>query len=329
MTTYAPLAVVNWTNEEGARFLPSMLGSGVWCGKYTVEFAHERSDAGGNKLGDELRRIGYLDAASVECSYMTNPLSAHLEVHIEQGPVLDENRESVAVVSGIQAIRWYGIQLIGRESHAGTTPMNRRRDALLAAARVIDSVNHIATTSESIDKGLRTTVGVINSMPQAINTIAGQVELFLDLRSPSDDEMNSLDEECQRSINAIAKRMNIEVRLNPIFDSPALHFNNTASTCIGEAALARGYRRQLISGAGHDRQVTFVSSSRWFGNADDDFSMYTARHCPTGMIFVRCRGGVSHHPSEYSRPEDCAEGAQVLLDAYLMLDEHFRQRRLA
>lgn len=253
ITTYAPLAIVDWTNEEGARFLPSMLGSGVWCGKYTVDFAHERSDADGNKLGDELRRIGYLDSGSIECSHSTNPLSAHLEVHIEQGPVLDENEESVAVVRGVQAIRWYEIQLTGRESHAGTTPMNRRRDALLAAARVIDSVNRIATTAKGIAEGLCTTVGVVDSAPQAINTIAGQVRLYLDLRSPSDGGMAYLDNECRQSVKATAEFSNVEISLHQIFNSPALQFDNVASTCIREAAVGHGYKRHLVSGAGHDR----------------------------------------------------------------------------
>jgi hydantoinase/carbamoylase family amidase len=140
ITTYAPLAVINWTNEEGARFPPAMLCSGVWGGAFTTEYGHTRTDPEGKTLKQELERIGYM--GETPCSFEANPLLAHFEVHIEQGPVLDQQESAAAVVQGVQSIRWYNVGLVGREAHTGTTPMDRRSDALLGAARMIVGSPH-------------------------------------------------------------------------------------------------------------------------------------------------------------------------------------------
>ena len=256
---FAPLAIVNWTNEEGARFLPSMLGSGVWCGQYSVEFAHDREDQNGKRLAAELQRIGYLKHDAMECSHETNPLLAHLEVHIEQGPVLDTCEESVAAVSGIQGIRWYDVRFNGRETHAGTTPMSRRKDALLAAATVIVEVNKLAK-SQDVCPGSLTTVGVIRSSPQAINTISGQVQINLDIRSPQNHDLDLLDQKCQQAIFTAAEETGVEIEIRQIFNTPPVVFDNIASTCVREAARAHGYEKILVSGAGHDRYVNLPAA---------------------------------------------------------------------
>lgn len=170
VSTYAPFAVVNWTNEEGARFPPAMLGSGVWGGEFTVDYALSRTDESGTTMGDELDRIGY--TGSTPCAYETVPLLAHLECHIEQGTKLEESNLPVGVVRGVQTIGWYHITVSGRESHCGSTPMTRRRDALLTAARLIVAVNDIVLEKEHQDEGSKASVAVIHSSPQSVNTVS-------------------------------------------------------------------------------------------------------------------------------------------------------------
>lgn len=168
--TYAPFAVVNWTNEEGARFPPAMLGSGVWAGEFTVDYALSRPDESGTTMGNELGRIGY--AGSIPCAYESVPLLAHLECHIEQGTKLEQCNLPVGVVRGIQTIGWYHITLSGKESHCGSTPMAARHDALLTAARMIVAVNDIVLEREHQEEGSKATVAVIHSSPQSINTVS-------------------------------------------------------------------------------------------------------------------------------------------------------------
>jgi hydantoinase/carbamoylase family amidase len=304
ITTYAPLAIVNWTNEEGARFPPAMLCSGVWGGAFTVEWAQSRSDAEGTTIGEELKRIGYW--GSTTCSYEANPLLAHFEVHIEQGPILDQAEQSAAVVKGVQSIRWYNVSIRGREAHTGTTPMDRRNDALLGAAKMIVETNRFVTEGEVAARGGRATIAVINSSPQSINTIAGTVELGLDIRAPTDSDVDLVEKLCRERFQDICDEHGLKVSIDNFWVSPAIKFNATMISCVRESAKEVGCTLELTSGAGHD-------------------SVYTSRKVPTAMIFVRCRDGVSHNPAEYTRPEDCATGAQVLLGAYLRYDEFVKQ----
>ncbi|KAH8676222.1 putative N-carbamoyl-L-amino acid hydrolase [Xylariales sp. PMI_506] len=304
VTTYAPLAVVNWTNEEGARFPPAMLCSGVWGGEFTVDWAQARTDAEGNTLKQELERIGYL--GETPCSYDANPLLAHFEVHIEQGPILDAAELPVGIVKGVQSIRWYNVDVVGREAHTGTTPMDRRSDALLGAAKMIVELNKFVTTGELAARGARGTIAVINSGPQSINTIAGKVRMGLDIRAPADADVVKVEELCREAFQKISDEAGLTVTFDHFWTSPALHFDPTMVNCVRESARALGCDTELVSGAGHD-------------------SVYTSRKVPTAMIFVRCRDGVSHNPAEYTRPEDCAAGAQTLLGAYLRYDDYIRR----
>lgn len=305
VTTYAPLAIVDWTNEEGARFPPAMLGSGVWAEQFTTEYGQSRTDLAGVTLGSELKRIGYVGKEAA--SYKSNPILAHFEVHIEQGPILDQAEQAAAVVRGVQSMKWYNLIITGCEAHTGSTPMDRRSDALLGAAKMIVEANRIATTGALNARGARATIAVINSGPQSINTIAGSVQLNLDVRSPFDADVEEIERLCREGFGEIAAEHGLELRFETIWTSPAVDFNETMKACVRSAARDIGCEMELTSGAGHD-------------------SVYTSKHVPTAMIFVRCRDGVSHNPAEYSRPEDCAAGAQVLLGAYLRYDDYIRQK---
>ena len=304
ITTYAPIAVVNWTNEEGARFPPAMLCSGVWGGEFTAEYAQGRQDPEGNTLGGELKRIGY--NGPTPCSFDANPLLAHFEVHIEQGPILDVAQKPVGIVRGVQSIRWYKIGIQGREAHTGTTPMDRRSDALLGAAKMIVETNRIVTETDVALRGGRATVAVINSLPQSINTIAGKVSLGLDIRAPADSDVELIERQCLEGFEAICKQHGLEMTFDNFWKSPALDFDPIMVSCVKQAAAELGCDMEIVSGAGHD-------------------SVYTSRKVPTAMIFVRCKDGVSHHPAEYSREEDCAAGAEALLGAYLRYDDYIRR----
>ncbi|KAK5120746.1 hypothetical protein LTR85_006104 [Meristemomyces frigidus] len=304
ITTYAPLAVVVWTNEEGARFPPAMLCSGVWGGAFTAEWALARSDPDGNTLGGELSRIGY--NGQTPCSYEANPLSAHFEVHIEQGPILDTAESAVGIVKGVQSILWSNVYVVGRAAHTGTTPMDRRSDALLGAAKMIVETNRFVTEGEVAARGGRATIAVINALPQSINTISGHVTLGLDIRAPADSDVELLDSMCRKRYQEICDEHGLTVTFDKFWTSPAVNFDPTMIGFVRQSAAEIGCAMELVSGAGHD-------------------SVYTGRKAPTAMIFVRCRDGVSHNPIEYSRPEDCAAGAQALLGAYLRYDDHLRQ----
>ncbi|KAI0002650.1 putative N-carbamoyl-L-amino acid hydrolase [Xylariaceae sp. FL0662B] len=303
ITTYAPLCVVNWTNEEGARFPPAMLCSGVYGGAFTTEYGHSRTDKDGKTLKQELERIGYL--GDVPCSFETNPILAHFEVHIEQGPMLDMAESPVGVVKGVQSIRWYHIYVVGREAHTGTTPMDRRSDALLGAAKMIVETNRFVTEGELAARGARATIAVINSGPQSINTIAGKVRMGLDIRALTDEDVAKVEELCRKRFQEISDEAGLTVTIDRFWTSPALHFDPIMVNCVRESAKSIGCEMELVSGAGHD-------------------SVYTSYKVPTAMIFVRCRDGVSHHPAEYSRPQDCVAGAQTLLGAYLRYDAYTR-----
>lgn len=283
ITTYAPLAIVNWTNEEGARFPPAMLASGVWGGAFTTEYGHSRTDPSGMTLKQELERIGFL--GDTPCTYDANPLSAFFELHIEQGPMLDAAESPVAVVRGVQSIRWYHIDIVGREAHTGTTPMDRRSDALLGAGKMIVETNRFVTEGELSARGARATIAVIESGPGSINTIAGKVHLNLDIRAPADSDVALVEELCRARFHEICEQHGLTMNMDCFWTSPALHFDPTMVQCVRESANKIGCNMELVSGAGHD-------------------AVYTSLRVPTAMMFVRCRDGVSHNPAEYSRPEE-------------------------
>jgi N-carbamoyl-L-amino-acid hydrolase len=299
--TFAPIEVVNWTNEEGARFAPAMIASGVFAGVFTRDFAVERRDRAGVKFGDALEAIGYRGTEA--CG--AHKLSAFFEIHIEQGPYLEQEGKDIGVVTGVQAMRWYEVAVTGQDTHAGTTPMPRRRDALVGAARIVDAVNAIARKHAPYAVG---TVGILEAKPGSPNVVPGEVFLTVDLRHPDMAVLNQMESDITATANAIGSELALDVAMKNIWNQPPVDFHPDCIAAVREAAVASGFStRDITSGAGHD-------------------AAYIARVAPTAMIFVPCRDGISHNEAEYSSKEQCAAGAQVLLQAVLAYDRRLAER---
>jgi N-carbamoyl-L-amino-acid hydrolase len=297
--TFAPIEVIDWTNEEGSRFAPAMLASGVFAGVFTEDYANAREDRSGVRFDAELARIGYRGGEA--CG--AHPLSAHFELHIEQGPVLEDERKTIGVVTGIQGMRWYEVTLRGTEAHAGTTPMHLRRDALLGASRLVDAVNRVALAHAP---DARSTVGLIESKPNSRNTVPGAVFMTVDLRHPENAVVESMESDVRAHLTRIAAESGLGVEMRCVWNSPAIHFDTACIEAVRAAATAAGYpHRDIVSGAGHD-------------------SGYIARVAPAAMVFVPCATGLSHNEEESASLPDIAAGANVLLRAVLETD-----RRLA
>ena len=290
--TAAPIEVAVWTNEEGSRFAPAMVASGVFAGVFDLDYGHSRKDVDGKSLGDELKRIGYLG----EETPGDHPIRAFFEAHIEQGPILEAEKKTIGVVTGAQGQRWFEVKLTGSESHAGTTPMNRRRDALVAAARLVQAVNGIALAHPP---HAVSTVGMLQVSPNSRNTIPGSVFLTVDLRHPDDHTLSAMEAELRKACAAICEPARIEADVEMIWYSPPIVFDKDCVGAVKQAASTAGYdNMEIVSGAGHD-------------------ACYVSRVAPTAMIFVPCEEGVSHNESESATPEDLAAGCNVLLYAML------------
>jgi N-carbamoyl-L-amino-acid hydrolase len=290
--TAAPIEVAVWTNEEGSRFAPAMVASGVFAGVFDLDYGHSRKDVDGKSLGDELKRIGYLG----EETPGDHPIRAFFEAHIEQGPILEAEKKTIGVVTGAQGQRWFEVTLTGSESHAGTTPMNRRRDALVAAARLVQAVNEIALAHPP---HAVSTVGMLQVSPNSRNTIPGSVFLTVDLRHPDDHTLSAMEAELHKICAAICEPARIEADVDMIWYSPPIVFDKDCVGAVKQAASTAGYgNMEIVSGAGHD-------------------ACYVSRVAPTAMIFVPCEEGVSHNESESATPEDLAAGCNVLLYAML------------
>ncbi|WP_299951422.1 Zn-dependent hydrolase [uncultured Ruegeria sp.] len=292
--TDAPIEIVNWTNEEGARFAPAMLCSGVYAGLFDLEFALSRTDADGTRLEDELTRIGYVG---------TNPCGAHemgafLEAHIEQGPVLERNDEIIGVVTGGQGQRWYDVTVTGRDAHSGSTPMQGRSDALIAAARMITAVQEIALAHGPDGVG---TVGELHVSPNSRNTIPGDVRFTIDFRHPDDAVLSVMDTAITETAKAEA---DARVDLEMIWHNPPVRFDRRCVDAIETATKGLDYPfRRMVSGAGHD-------------------ACLVARKVPTAMVFVPCRDGLSHNEAEWAEPAHLAAGCNVLFRAALALSQY-------
>lgn len=250
--TYAPLGVINWTNEEGARFNTGMVSSGVWSGRYTLPFAHSLSAAedktGATTLKSELERIGYLGA--VPASYQENPLSAHFELHIEQGPVLEDENKKVGIVTGVQSMGWLIVTVHGETQHSGTCPMARRACALTSAARMISRVEEIALAASGLS-----TVGVINSWPQSPATVPNKVVFSVDLSHRSTEARERMIAETRAEFDRVARANKCSVEIEDIWNSPAVEFHQDCINCVRESAHANvgeNAVKEMPAGAGHD-----------------------------------------------------------------------------
>ncbi len=294
VTTRHPVGMVIFTNEEGARFQPAMIGSGVMAGKIPLEDAYNARDRDGVRLGDALERIGYLGPEPC----VPRPIRAYLELHIEQGPMLEEEGLSVGVVEGIVAISWSRVTFHGVQDHAGPTPMRIRHDALVAAADVVRGVREIP---RRLGGDLVATVGRLDVTPNITNAIPGRVSLAVDLRDPQDANLDRALALLDRVIQEAARSEGVRHEVEHYWRVPRTPFHPEVVGTIEAAARSLGCgQRRLLSGAGHDAQ-------------------YMAAICPTGMIFVPSRGGRSHCEEEFTPMDDIEHGANTLFLAALDL----------
>lgn len=311
-------------SEEGARFPLSMVSSGVWSGAIPLDTAHNLKEVhpGTATMGSELSRIGYL--GTTPCSHEAIPMAAHFELHIEQGPLLEMSNKKIGVVTGVQAYKWLTVTVKGRDTHTGTTDLKSRADALLAASKMILHSHKLATANHAL-----ASTGMLNLKPGSTNTVPGEVTFSLDIRATKDETVAKMVELISNDFPMIAAGGNVggltascpldalnhgcttglpcTVSVKEDFDSPATNFNPLCIDAVSKAAHAvlgpesHSLVMEMMSGAGHD-------------------SVYASHCCPSSMIFVPCREGISHNPAEFCSEDDCALGAQVLLQSVLRFD---------
>jgi N-carbamoyl-L-amino-acid hydrolase len=290
--TDAPIELIVWTNEEGSRFSPAMMGSGVYAGVFKLDEVMAKKDVDGKAFGDELKRIGFAGDAPAA----PRPSAAYFEAHIEQGPILEAEKKTIGVVTGAQGQRWYEVTVTGQEAHAGPTPMARRKDALVGASRMIDMVNRIGLRHQP---NACATVGHMQVSPNSRNTIPGKVFFTVDFRHPVDETLSAMDRDLKAACREIADAIGLEVEVKDFWYFPPTPFDPKLVADVRSGAERFGYaHRDIISGAGHD-------------------AVYMAKVSPTAMIFVPCEDGISHNEIENAKAEDLAAGCNVLLHAIL------------
>ena len=302
--TEAPLEVVVWTNEEGSRFAPCMMGSGVFAGKFTLEETLAKRDAQGVSMGEALNAIGYAGQRAV----LGHPVGAYFEAHIEQGPILEDQAKTIGVVLGALGQKWFDLTLRGVEAHAGPTPMHLRKDALVGAAAVVEAVNRAALGHQPHACG---TVGCLQAYPGSRNVIPGEVRMTLDFRHLEGDRLDSMIKDVRAVIEATCAKHGLTHELIPTADFPALYFDRGCVDAVRDSARTLGLpHMDIVSGAGHD-------------------AIFLAEMGPAGMIFVPCENGISHNEIENATPQDLAAGCAVLLRAMLAASEAIASGRLA
>lgn len=290
--TEAPIEVVAWTNEEGSRFAPAMVGSGAFAEIFDLDYALSRQDEDGKTIEEELKRIGYAGSEAIG----EHPVGAYFEAHIEQGPILEAEQKTIGIVQGAQGQRWYEVTVTGQEAHAGPTPMNRRRDALVGAARMVDAVNRIGMAHQP---NACSTCGMLKVTPNSRNVIPGQVWFTIDLRHPDDMTLSQMNDELRQQLQNIADDIGLQLEIEQIWYTPPTPFDDDCIAAVRKGAEAGGFANmEIVSGAGHD-------------------AVYIAKIAPTGMIFVPCENGISHNEIENATPADLSAGCDVLLQAML------------
>ncbi len=290
VATERPIDLVVWTNEEGSRFQYSMMGSAVWAQKLELEGALGLADVDGVTVAEELDRLGWAGTRP------THPVGAvaSFELHIEQGPILEAEDVAVGVVTGVQGLRWFTIELGGFPAHAGPTPMVGRRDPARAIAGIVDGVYRSVAGR---DEWARATFAQFRSWPVSPNTIPETLSCTLDLRHPDGETLEAMEAEMRAIVADRSDACGVEQQVTRQNDSPPVHFDEALVDVIENAASGLGVsHRRMISGAGHD-------------------ACYVARHHPTAMIFVPCQDGLSHNEAESITPEQAEVGASVLLGA--------------
>lgn len=290
--TRAPIEVVAWSNEEGCRFAPCMMGSGAFTGQLGLEDMLARKDADNISAGEALKAIGYCGTDRVTPDH----IKAFFECHIEQGPILEDTGNAVGVVVGALGQKWFDLTLTGMEAHAGPTPMSLRRDAMLGAAEITQAVNRIANAYQPHGRG---TVGVLNLYPGSRNVIPGQVKMTIDLRHFDSETLTHMAEELHQVIKETSQRHGLEFDLTPTADFSPEHFADSCVGAVRRAAEALSCSHMdIVSGAGHD-------------------AIFMGRVTQAGMIFVPCEDGISHNEIENAEASDLNDGCNVLLHAML------------
>ncbi|MEM7695655.1 MAG: Zn-dependent hydrolase [Pseudomonadota bacterium] len=292
--TRAPLTLVNFTNEEGARFTPAMMCSGAFAKELDANAILQSTDNEGKVFGEELARIGYRGEEPIG----ERRFGAFVEIHIEQGPLLERAGETIGVVTGGQGLLWFDGTILGQDSHAGTTPMAMRRDAMAGLGEIALAIEAIARDFGPAGVG---TMGEAHVLPGSRNTIPGAATFKAEFRHPDGAAMTAMEEALALRAGEIADRRALSIDLKRAFRKEPTTFDPAVVGAIKDAAQKGGYRhRTMISGAGHD-------------------AFYVASTCPTAMIFVPCKDGLSHNELEDATKADCGAGAQVLLDTVLRL----------
>ena len=288
--TRHPIVVTNWTNEEGTRFAPAMLASGVFAGVHDRQFAYDRTDRDGKRFGDELERIGWKGDEEVGARKM----KAFFELHMEQGPILEDEDIDIGVVTHGQGLKWLQVTLTGRESHTGSTPMPKRRNAGLGMARVTELVHEVAMDYQPDAVGA---VGHMEAYPNSRNIIAGRTVFTIDIRSPDKATLDDMDARIRAGIAKICEALDIGFEIEQVGHFDPVTFDEQCVKAIRDAATRLGYsHRNIVSGAGHD-------------------ACWINRVAPTAMVMCPCVDGLSHNEAEEISPEWAAAGCNVLFHA--------------
>jgi N-carbamoyl-L-amino-acid hydrolase len=298
LRTEAPLEVCVWTNEEGSRFVPVMMGSGVWAGAFPLEHALAARDRDGVSVGEALQATGFAGSAPAAVADGAPVFGAYFEAHIEQGPILDDAGVTLGAVTGALGQRWYDVTVTGMEAHAGPTPMRLRKDALFAATHLMQEVIAIALREQPHGRG---TVGSVDVFPNSRNVIPGRERFSVDLRHAAEDGLARMDAALREAVAGSARRFPVRTAVEQVVSFEPVAFAPALVEAVRAGARRLGLSCvDIVSGAGHD-------------------AVYVARQAPTAMIFVPCKDGISHNEIEDARPEHLAAGANVLLHA--MLDQ--------
>ena len=290
--TEAPIEVAFWTNEEGSRFVPVMMGSGVFAKAFTLEHAYAAKDLEGKSVKEELQRIGYLGPQEPG----DHPIGAYFETHIEQGPVLEDHDITIGVVQGVLGIRWFDCTVTGMEAHAGPTPMALRKDALQVATHLMQEVVGSALRHKPHGRG---TVGMVQVFPNSRNVIPGRVKFSMDLRNSTDALVDQMVTEVKAYAAKLSTETGLKIEIEMVSSYSAIGFHADCIDAVARGAKKLGYSNMsVVSGAGHD-------------------AVYMARLASSGMIFIPCKDGISHNEIEDAKPEHITAGCNVLLHAML------------
>ena len=294
--TKHPIEVVNWTNEEGCRFSPPMLSSGVFAGVYDLDWAYDRTDAEGFRFGSEIERIGWIGDEQVG----DHPLKAYFELHIEQGPILEDANIPIGIVTHGQGLVWTKVILKGNESHAGSTPMDRRVNAGLGMAKIISKVDDIA---QQFAPNARATVGHCEVHPNSVNVIPGEAIMTIDMRHPDQDLLKAMVTELYNGATSIAEDIGLDIQFEELSNIAPIAFDDVCLTHLKDAATELNYQyMNLVSGAGHD-------------------AFWISKIAPSAMVMCPCVDGLSHNEAEDITPGWATASTDVLCHAVLNMAE--------